>query len=137
LVRFRTGDIITLTGTGKAICGRTAPRFRVIGRTDDMVVVRGINVFPSQIAPILNREPGLSGEYRIVLPSTKPYDVLPLEAEIGKLHMFGADLADRIAANIKRDLGVTAHVRLIAYGTLRRNEGKTRRVVQSDAGLTQ
>ena len=67
LVRFRTGDIILLTGTGPARCGRTAPRFRVVGRSDDMVVVRGINVFPAQIASVINRNDALSGEYRIRL----------------------------------------------------------------------
>ena len=65
LVRFRTGDIILLTGTGPARCGRTAPRFRIVGRSDDMVVVRGINVFPAQIAAVINRNDALSGEYRI------------------------------------------------------------------------
>src|SRR6185437_6211953 len=48
LVRFRTGDIVMLTGTGRARCGRTAPRFRVVGRSDDMVVVRGVKAFPTQ-----------------------------------------------------------------------------------------
>ena len=72
LVRFRTGDIIVLTGTGRARCGRTAPRFRVVGRSDDMVVVRGINVFPAQIAAVLNRNDALSGEYRIVLDGRRP-----------------------------------------------------------------
>ena len=60
--------------------GRPAPRFRVIGRADDMVVVRGINVFPTQIAAVLTRERALSGEYRIVL-GRPPHDVLPVEAE--------------------------------------------------------
>ena len=72
LVRFRTGDIIELTGIGRAACGRTAPRFRVVGRSDDMVVVRGINVFPAQVAAVLNRDDALSGEYRIVLDGTGP-----------------------------------------------------------------
>ena len=72
LVRFRTGDIMVLTGTGRARCGRTAPRFRVVGRSDDMVVVRGINVFPAQVAAIVNRYDALSGEYRIVLDGPAP-----------------------------------------------------------------
>ena len=84
LVRFRTGDIIMLTGTGRAPCGRTAPRFRVVGRSDDMVVVRGINVFPAQIAAVLNRNDALSGEYRIVLDGAGPYDALPVETELAE-----------------------------------------------------
>src|SRR5262245_52467150 len=81
LVRLRTGDIIHITGTGKARCGRTAPRFRVAGRSDDMVVVRGINVFPTQIAAVINSFPDLSGEYRMLLDGSGPYDLLPVEAE--------------------------------------------------------
>ncbi len=78
----RTGDIVVLTGTGKAACGRTAPRFRVVGRADDMVVVRGINAFPTQVAAVINQFPELSGEYRIVLDGPDPYDMLPVEAEV-------------------------------------------------------
>jgi phenylacetate-CoA ligase len=133
LVRFRTGDIIMLTGTGRARCGRTAPRFRVVGRSDDMVVVRGINVFPIQAAAVLNRHEALSGEYRIVLDGAGPYDVLPIEAELAEA-MANAPpaLADAVAAAVKRDLGVTARVRLLPFGTLPRTDGKTRRVVRKD-----
>jgi phenylacetate-CoA ligase len=134
LVRFRTGDIILLTGTGRAACGRTAPRFRVIGRSDDMVVVRGINAFPAQLAAIINRYDRLSGEYRIVLAGPGPYDVLPVEAELAQTVAGGppAGLAETVAAAIKRDLGVTAHITLLEFGTLPRTEGKTRRVIKRD-----
>ncbi|HEY5597695.1 MAG TPA: hypothetical protein VIK47_02715, partial [Kiloniellales bacterium] len=74
LIRFRTGDIVTLTGTGRAACGRTAPRFRVVGRSDDMIVVRGLNMFPAMIAGVINQFAELSGEYRIVLDRPPPYD---------------------------------------------------------------
>jgi phenylacetate-CoA ligase len=134
LVRFRTGDIIILTGTGRAACGRTAPRFRVIGRSDDMVVVRGINAFPAQLAAIVNRDDRLSGEYRIVLVGPGPYDVLPVEAELAQTVTAGppAGLAETVAAAIKRDLGMTAHITLLEFGTLPRTEGKTRRVIRRD-----
>lgn len=133
LVRFRTGDIVLLTGTGRATCGRTAPRFRVVGRSDDMIVVRGINVFPTQIAAILNRYSALSGEYRIVLDGPGPYDLLPVEAEeaAGGTHP-GAGLAGAVEAQIKRDIGVTAKVSLVPFGALSRTEGKTRRVIRKD-----
>jgi phenylacetate-CoA ligase len=133
LVRFRTGDIIVLTGTGRARCGRTAPRFRVVGRSDDMVVVRGINVFPAQAAAVLNRHEGLSGEYRIVLEGAGPYAALPIEAEVADaVGDAPPGLADAVAGAIKRDLGVTARVRLLPFGTLPRTDGKTRRVVRKD-----
>jgi phenylacetate-CoA ligase len=134
LVRFRTGDIVELTGTGRARCGRSAPRFRVIGRSDDMVVVRGINAFPAQVAATINRHDALSGEYRIVLVGSGPYDALPVEAELAE-HVARADpsdLAETVAAAIKRDLGITARVTLLPFGSLPRTEGKTRRVIRKD-----
>jgi phenylacetate-CoA ligase len=132
LVRFRTGDIIVLTGTGRATCGRTAPRFRVIGRSDDMVVVRGINVFPAQVAAVLNRDDALSGEYRIVLDGPGPYDALPVEAELAEASagVPPERSTDALAAAIKRELGVTSRVALLPFGTLPRTEGKTRRVIK-------
>jgi phenylacetate-CoA ligase len=133
LVRFRTGDIIALTGTGPAACGRTAPRFRVVGRSDDMVVVRGINVFPAQVAAVINRNDTLSGEYRIVLEGAGPYDVLPVEAEIAqRLAVAPEGLAEALAAAIKRDLGARAQVALLPFGTLPRTAGKTHRVIRKD-----
>jgi phenylacetate-CoA ligase len=134
LVRFRTGDIIVLTGTGRARCGRTAPRFRVVGRSDDMVVVRGINVFPAQAAAVVNRHDALSGEYRIVLDGPGPYDALPVEAELAESgrDVPAAALAEGLAAAFKRELGMTARITLLPFGTLPRTEGKSRRVVRRD-----
>jgi phenylacetate-CoA ligase len=135
LVRFRTGDIICLTATDRAACGRTAPRFRVTGRVDDMVVVRGVNVFPTQVAAIINREPALSGEYRIVLTGRPPYDALPLEVELAI--GFAADaapgLAERITTTIKRELGVAARLSTVPFNTLPRTEGKTKRVIRKES----
>jgi phenylacetate-CoA ligase len=132
LVRFRTGDIIVLTGTGRARCGRTAPRFRVVGRSDDMVVVRGINVFPANAAAVVNRHDALSGEYRIVLDGPGPYDALPVEAELAERgpEVSAATLAEGLAAAFKRELGVTARITLLPFGMLPRTEGKSRRVVR-------
>jgi phenylacetate-CoA ligase len=133
LVRFRTGDIIVLTGTGRARCGRTAPRFRVVGRSDDMVVVRGVKAFPAQVAAIVNRHDALSGEYRIVLDGPGPYDVLPIEAELAdRLSDPPSGLADGVAASLKRDLGLTALVTLLPFGALPRTEGKSRRIIRKD-----
>ena len=132
LVRFRTGDIISLTGLDKARCGRTAPRFRVIGRSDDMVVVRGINVFPVQISAVANRIAGLSGEHRVVLASAPPYDYLPLELEMAR--SIASSHADALIAEaekkIKAHLGVTARVKLMAPDSFPKTEGKTRRVIR-------
>ena len=128
LARFRTGDIVSLTGLDRCACGRHAPRFRVIGRSDDMVVVRGLNVFPTAVAALLGTFPALSGEYRIRLAGSGPYDVLPVEAELASGDVAG--LARAIADRFKHDIGVTARVVLLPAGTLPRTEGKTRRVIR-------
>ena len=135
LVRFRTGDIIPLTGTGRCACGRTAPRFRVVGRSDDMVVVRGHQcAFRRRSPRCINGIDALSGEYRILLEGPGPYDILPVEAELAE-RLAGAapaDLAEAVAAAIKRDIGVSARVALVPFGTLPRTAGKTRRVIRKD-----
>ncbi|WP_436637954.1 phenylacetate--CoA ligase family protein [Microbaculum sp. FT89] len=132
LVRFRTGDIVVLTGTDTAACGRTAPRFRVVGRSDDMVVVRGINAFPTQVAAVINQFADLSGEYRIVLDGPGPYDVLPVEAEVADGGTIEAALALSLEQRIKQALGITARVALLPFHALPRTEGKTRRVIRKD-----
>lgn len=132
LVRFRTGDIILITGTGKARCGRTAPRLRVVGRSDDMVVVRGINAFPTQVAAVINQFSALSGEYRIVLDGSSPYAVLPVEAELAAGTASEEGLAGAVAQRIKQEIGASARVTLMPFGSLPRSEGKTRRVIRRD-----
>lgn len=131
LVRFRTADIIELTGTGLAECGRSAPRFRVVGRSDDMVVVRGLNVFPAMLAGVINRYPKLSGEYRIVLDQRPPHDTLPIEVELAQGNAEADGLAMAIERQIKSQIGASAKVRLLDAGALPRTEGKTRRVVRT------
>ncbi|MGI9413892.1 MAG: phenylacetate--CoA ligase family protein [Hyphomicrobiales bacterium] len=132
LVRFRTGDIVTLTGIVTGRCGRTAPRFRVIGRSDDMVVVRGLNLFPSMVAGVVNRFPELSGEYRIVLNGPPPYDLLPLDVELADPGAATEGLVQALEATVKIDLGATARVRLLPPHSLPRTEGKTRRVFRGE-----
>lgn len=128
LIRFRTGDIVDLTATDPAPCGRTAPRFRVVGRADDMVVVRGINLFPAMISGVLHRYEILSGLWRTVLETPPPYDALPLEVELGHPVDAPAELAERLENEIKARLGARARVTLLEPGSLPRSEGKTRYV---------
>ncbi len=95
--------------------------------------MRGINVFPTQAAAILNRHDALSGEYRIVLDGPGPYDVLAVEAELAEhLADLPIGLADTLVAAFKRDLGITARIALLRFGALPRTEGKSRRVVRRD-----
>lgn len=132
VVRFRTGDIVVLTGTDRCTCGRSAPRLRVVGRGDDMVVVRGVNVFPNAVTAVVSAMGELSGEYRIVLGGPGPFDRLPLEAEAAAGQEPSPELAARLAEAIRRELRVSAEVRLLPAGALPRTEGKTRRVVRKE-----
>ena len=125
LVRFRTGDLITITGETSALT-----RFRVIGRIDDMIVVRGLNMFPAMVQGVVNQFRELSGEYRITLDRPPPYDSLPLEVELNDgTRPDGVAVA--LESAIKRQLGGTARVSLLPPRSLPRSEGKTRRVVRS------
>lgn len=130
LVRFRTGDVVTITGTDRCACGRWAPRFRVVGRADDMVVVRGLNVFPVMVAALVNGEAALSGEYRIVLRGSGPYDSLPLEVELADGVAGDPAIAERLTRAIKTHVGATAAITLLPPKSLPRTEGKTKRVIR-------
>lgn len=134
LVRFRTGDVIAIDQTDACQCGRHGFRFRVVGRSDDMIVVRGLNMFPTMVAAVLATVPQLSGDYRIHLETLPPYDVLPVTAELAKEALADpTDLAliHQIEAVLKRNLGATAKVTLVKNGGFPVTEGKTKRVLRS------
>ena len=130
LVRFRTGDLIRLTATERCTCGRGAPRFRVIGRTDEMIVVRGVNAFPSVVAAAVNACPELNGEYRIRLAHPPPYDRLPLEVELAQDHDANDLLCDALSQRLRDALRLGVALTLLDSGTLERTEGKTRRLIK-------
>lgn len=130
LVRFRTGDIIAIDHTDTCTCGRTGFRFRVIGRSDDMVVVRGLNLFPTMVAAIVNADPRLSGEYRVILDGPPPYDHLPLHVERAGGSVDGPGIGPALEAAIKRQLGATARVTVLPPDSFPLTEGKTRRVIR-------
>ena len=128
LIRYRTRDVITVTGTGPCECGRTSWRFRVTGRTDDMFNVRGINVFPSAVRQAVEARPDLcSGQFRIVLREPGPYDRIEIRAEAAEtLHPDQWEAAAaQLAEQIRSQVGASAYVRLIAFETLPRTAGKT------------
>ncbi|OOY17495.1 AMP-binding protein [Thioclava sp. DLFJ4-1] len=131
LVRFRTGDIITIGETEPCACGCTGFRFSVVGRSDDMVVVRGLNMFPSMVAAVLNEIPELSGDYRITLDTPPPYDTLPVSAELAEGEHATPDLARKVEQRIKSKLGASALVTLLPAHSFPRTEGKTKRVIRS------
>lgn len=132
LVRFRTGDVIAIDETAPCGCGRTGFRFRVVGRSDDMIVVRGLNVFPTMVAAVVSGFEPLSGDYRIVLDGPPPYDRLPVEVELAKGRAGGPGLAEDVERAIKREIGTTATVTVRPPGSFPVSEGKTRRVIRRD-----
>jgi phenylacetate-CoA ligase len=132
LVRFRTGDIITIDETKPCTCGRTGFRFRVIGRSDDMVVVRGLNMFPTMVAAVVGGFADLTGDYRIVLDGLPPYDALPVQVELAKDAAVSPDLAGHIEQAFKRSLGATTRITLKPNGYFPATEGKTKRVIRNN-----
>ena len=131
LVRFRTGDIIRIESTETCVCGCAGFRFRVIGRSDDMVAVRGLNMFPTMVAAVVTSFDELSGDYRIVLDAPPPYDVLPVHAELSADGKDDDTLIRRMEERFKQKLGATIRVNIVPHGTFPRTEGKTKRVIRS------
>ena len=128
LVRFRTRDVVTVTGTGPCACGRTTWRFRVTGRTDDMFNVRGVNVFPTAVQQgVLSRPDLASGQFRIVLAGPGPWDriVVRAEAAPGLGASAFAAAASELEAAIRRHAGASAEVTLLPADSLPRTDGKT------------
>lgn len=136
LLRFRSRDHVIVTMRPNPT-GRTGPRIRCVGRTDDMLIVRGVNLFPSAIRTILKDfEPQVGGMYQIRpkargVSQTPP---LPLVIELGKgLDAAPRGLDRRIAEAIRTQLLVATAVELVPYGTLPRETYKSRLVDYSDA----
>jgi phenylacetate-CoA ligase len=121
VIRYRTGDRVTAV-RGLCSCGRTLVKLAggIAGRVDDMVTVRGVNVFPSAIEAIVRRFDQV-GEYRIALARVREMDELRCTIEAP------ADVADRIAGAIHRELGIRCAVETVAPGTLPRFEMKAKR----------
>jgi phenylacetate-CoA ligase len=135
LVRYVTRDIVTMT-TQKCPCGRTSPRIsKIKGRTDDMIIVRGINVFPSQIEHILLNIEETHPHYQIVVDrEARGLDELEVMVEI-KEEFFSdeikklSSIQERIEERIESNLGISAKVRLVEPQTIARSEGKAKRVI--------
>jgi phenylacetate-CoA ligase len=130
MIRFRTGDIVTATTT-PCPCGRTSVRFTVIGRLDDMFIVSGVNVFPSDIEFVVRGVAGLNGEYRITVLEENHLSKFDLEVERENGNQ-AADraLAERVTHETKTRLGVRPRtVTVQPPGTLPRATHKAKRLV--------
>ncbi|WP_298594304.1 phenylacetate--CoA ligase [uncultured Mitsuokella sp.] len=130
LIRFRTHDLSRII-PGKCGCGREYPRIDTIeGRTDDMVKIKGVNLFPSQIEEILQTFPEVSSEYQIHISHLDGKDTMRLYVETNGRVDFLA-LARRIAERVKSRIGFTPLVKVVEIGVLPRSEKKTRRIVDT------
>jgi phenylacetate-CoA ligase len=130
LLRFRTRDHVQVRMSPCA-CGRTGPRVRCIGRTDDMLIVRGVNVFPSAVREVVNAfAPRVSGHIRVrpQAPGVKQEPPLPVSVELGRDAAADGALADEICARLRSVLIVQARVELVPWGSLQRSEYKSKLV---------
>ncbi|MBB1125863.1 phenylacetate--CoA ligase family protein [Thiospirillum jenense] len=134
VIRYRTRDITTLM-TEPCTCGRTLRRIRRIGRrSDDMMIIRGVNVYPSQIEAALLTVKGTVPHYQIILTREQGLDQLAIEVEVTP-ELFSDEIRaleivrTRLSQAIERIINIRAEVRLVEPHTIARSEGKAKRVI--------
>lgn len=142
MLRYRTGDLSKLS-TDKCKCGRTMIRMqRVRARIDDMLIIRGVNVFPSEIEKVLLNVDGLAPNYQLILDRKKALDVMDVQVEVtekliahwgrfedGSVQL--STLREKIQTVLKDTLGLSAEVTLMKPNSLPRSEGKAVRVIDN------
>lgn len=133
LIRYRTKDLTSITHK-PCQCGRTTARIaRFTGRTDDMLIIRGVNVFPSQIEEVLINTDGIGPNYEIVVERKDHSDILTVKVEVaaeGMMDSYAAleELEDKIKKKLHMMLGLDCKIQLVSPNTLQRFEGKAKRV---------
>jgi phenylacetate-CoA ligase len=136
LIRYRTRDL-TRAIPGRCECGLSMPRHdRILGRSDDMFVFRGVNIYPDQIAGVLREFEEVSSEYQVVLERKKGLDVMQLRVERGPGERADLDgnLAEAVERSLRRHLLVRCAVHVVDPGELPRTFSKTRRVLDRRDG---
>ncbi|PYG88749.1 phenylacetate-CoA ligase [Ruminiclostridium sufflavum DSM 19573] len=130
LVRYRTRDLTRII-SGKCRCGRTYPRIdRIIGRTDDMVKVKGVNIYPGQIDEVLKEVEGASSEYQILIDHINGKDVMTLKVEYNSDgDTDRSDIEDNIVDIFKKRIGIQIIAEVSGIGSLPRSEKKSRRII--------
>jgi phenylacetate-CoA ligase len=134
IIRYRTGDISSITSEPCA-CGRTLRRIgRIQGRTDDMLIIRGVNVFPSQIEHVLLQLGDIEPHYQLIVERIGQLDHLEVQVEVSEAFLFDEvrileELAYNIRSRIESLLGLSVKVKLVEPKTLPRSEGKAKRVI--------
>jgi phenylacetate-CoA ligase len=136
VIRYRTKDISRLI-EDQRVCGRTFLRMeRVTGRTDDMLIIRGVNVFPSQVEHVLMGVEEVEPHYQIVVEREGALDTMEVQVEVGE-DVFSDEvkvlegLARRIEGEIKDLLGISCRVKLVEPRSIQRSEGKAKRVIDN------
>jgi phenylacetate-CoA ligase len=131
-IRYRTHDIAEVVSSDRCACTRGGPRIQIRGRSDDMFIVRGVNVYPMAVLDVISRfRPDVNGEFQIRLHQPPPMEVPP-SIIVEAVTLAGSTaLADAIRAELKTVLNLTADVEVQPVGALPRPEGKTPRVVKS------
>jgi phenylacetate-CoA ligase len=133
LLRYRTGDI-TLKMEDGCLCGRWQKIARITGRSDDMLVIRGINVFPSQIEHVLLKIPEVGNQFMVYIDRINHLDEMTVEVEINR-ESFSGELADlarlqkKVVKELRDALELRTTVKLVEPGSLPRFEGKAKRVI--------
>lgn len=136
IIRYRTRDITALNPE-PCICGRTHVRMnKVSGRTDDMLIIRGVNVFPSQIESVLMKSDNVQPHYQLVVDRVGKLDTLTVKVEVGQ-NIFSDEIKNlqlmekKISIDIKETLGVSAKVQLVEPKAIARSQGKAIRVIDN------
>jgi len=133
LIRYRTGDVTRLMDD-ECACGRGCKIERITGRSDDMLVIRGINVFPSQIEHVLRTLPEVGEQFIVYIDRVKHLDEMTIEVEMSRAGFSGelqelARMQKGIAGELHNTLGLRTAVKLVEPGSLPRFEGKAKRVI--------
>ena len=121
LIRYRTGDIIKILNVEPCKCGHQGVKFAVIGRSDDMLTIKGINVFPSQIRTIINKYlDQVSGQFQIILQKRQPLEILQLKIEkTFSAKPFELDiLKPKLIEDFKTNLNLSPQIEFVSHGTL-------------------
>lgn len=136
LIRYRVGDLTSMTHE-TCPCGRTHPRIlRLTGRTDDMTIVRGINVFPGQVEAVLLATPGVTPNFRILIDRVHELDTMTVQVELNEEN-FSEKMSDlfslksEIERKLQSILNLSAKVEFVEIGTIPRYEGKAKRIIDN------